>query len=244
MKITKIKEDITSEIASSFKNSVAIDTEATGLQIPERDKLSLIQICDEKENVYIIQPNKINYKAPNLVSILENEKILKIGHFLRFDKNSLEYFLKCKIKNIFDTKIASKIVRTYTDSHGLKNLVFEFCNKNLDNAHSAMADTSATYEILLAQISKYDEIENNIESLSKFSNVRGECADLAGFIKFNNDGDEILSFGKYRNVTLKKIWQENPGYFSWISNADFPMFTKRIIKNFVIKMKLENKFKS
>ena len=132
MKIIKIKEDITSEIANSFKNSIAIDTEATGLQIPERDKLSLIQICDEKENVYIIQPNKKTYKAPNLVSILENDKILKIGHFLRFDKNGLEFFLKCKMKNIFDTKIASKIVRTYTDAHGLKNLVQEFCNKSLD----------------------------------------------------------------------------------------------------------------
>ena len=132
MKITKFKGDITPEIASSFNNSIAIDTEATGLKIPERDRLSLIQICDDKENVFIIQPNKDNFKAPNLISILENDKILKIGHFLRFDKNALEYFLKCKMRNIFDTKIASKIVRTYTDSHGLKNLVQEFCNKSLD----------------------------------------------------------------------------------------------------------------
>ena len=137
MKIIKIKEDITPEIAKSLKNSIAIDTEATGLQIPERDKLSLIQICDESRNVFIIQPNKNNYKAPNLVSILEDDKILKIGHFLRFDKNSLEFFLKCKIKNIFDTKIASKIVRTYTDAHGLKNLVQEFCNKSLDKRHGS-----------------------------------------------------------------------------------------------------------
>ena len=132
MKITKIKEDITSEIANSFKGSIAIDTEATGLQIPERDKLSLIQISDENQNVFIIQPNKKDYRAPNLVSILENDKILKIGHFLRFDKSAIEYFLKCKMNNIFDTKIASKVVRTYTDQHGLKNLVYEFCNKNLD----------------------------------------------------------------------------------------------------------------
>ncbi len=132
MKIIKIKEDITSEVAKSFKNSIAIDTEATGLQIPERDKLSLIQICDENRNVFIIQPNKKTYKAPNLVSVLENDKILKIGHFLRFDKSALEYFLKCKLNNIFDTKIASKIVITYTDTHGLKNLVQEFCNKSLD----------------------------------------------------------------------------------------------------------------
>ena len=132
MKIHKIQGDISRDVASSFKNSIAIDTEATGLQIPERDKLSLIQICDEKGNVFIIQPNKENFKAPNLVSVLENDKILKIGHFLRFDKNALEFFLKCKMENIFDTKIASKIVRTYTDAHGLKNLVQEFCNKSLD----------------------------------------------------------------------------------------------------------------
>tara|TARA_Y100000591_G_C21480883_1_gene520432 strand:- start:7 stop:630 length:624 start_codon:yes stop_codon:yes gene_type:complete len=132
MKINKFKGDITSEIAGSFKNSIAIDTEATGLQIPERDKLSLIQLCDENNNVFIIEPDKNTFKAPNLVSVLENEKLLKIGHFLRFDKNALEYFLKCKMKNIFDTKIASKIVRTYTDSHGLKNLVQEFCNKSID----------------------------------------------------------------------------------------------------------------
>ena len=137
MKITKFKEDITSEIAKTFNNSIAIDTEATGLQIPERDKLSLVQICDEKGNVFIIQPNKDNYKAPNLVSVLENDKILKIGHFLRFDKNALEFFLKCKIKNIFDTKIASKIVRTYTDAHGLKNLVQEFCNKSIDKRYGS-----------------------------------------------------------------------------------------------------------
>ena len=132
VKIHRLKGDITPKIASSFKGSIAIDTEATGLKIPERDKLSLIQICGEDGEVYIIQPDRNKCKAPNLVCLVENEKILKIGHFLRFDKNALEYFLKCKMKNIFDTKIASKVVRTYTDQHGLKNLVFEFCNKNLD----------------------------------------------------------------------------------------------------------------
>ena len=95
MKIIKFKEDITSEIANSLKNSIAIDTEATGLQIPERDKLSLIQICDEDGNVFIIQPNKNNFKAPNLVSILQNEKILKIGHFLRFDKYLFCFYRHC-----------------------------------------------------------------------------------------------------------------------------------------------------
>jgi len=132
MKIQKFQGDISLEVAKSFKGSIAIDTEATGLLIPERDKLSLIQISSEVGDIYVIQPARSTYTAPNLVSVLENEKIQKIGHFLRFDKNALEYFLKCKMKNIFCTKIASKICRTYTDSHGLKNLVQEFCNKNLD----------------------------------------------------------------------------------------------------------------
>jgi len=132
MKIHKIQGDISSEVAKSFKDSVAIDTEATGLLIPERDKLSLIQICNEDDDVYIIQPDRTHYKMPNLASVLENVKIQKIGHFLRFDKSALEYFLKCKMKNIFCTKIASKICRTYTDAHGLKSLVQEFCHKKLD----------------------------------------------------------------------------------------------------------------
>ncbi len=137
VKIHKFQGDITKEVANSLKESIAIDTEATGLQIPERDKLSLIQICDQNGVVYIIQPDRKNYKAPNLVKILEDANILKIGHYLRFDKSALEFFLKCKIKNIFDTKIASKVVRTYTDQHGLKNLVYEFCNKNLDKRSSS-----------------------------------------------------------------------------------------------------------
>ena len=136
-KIHKFQDDITEEVANSLKESIAIDVEATGLQIPERDKLSLIQICDQNGVVYIVQPDRKNYKAPNLVKVLEDSNILKIGHYLRFDKSALEFFLKCKIKSIFDTKIASKVVRTYTDQHGLKNLVYEFCNKNLDKRHSS-----------------------------------------------------------------------------------------------------------
>ncbi len=136
-KIHKFQDDITKEVANSLKESVAIDTEATGLQIPERDKLSLIQICDQNGNVYIIQPDRKSYKAPNIVSILENEKILKIGHYLRFDKSALEYFLKCKMKPIFCTRTASRLCRTYSNEHGLKNLVQEFCGKKIDKRYGS-----------------------------------------------------------------------------------------------------------
>ena len=133
-KIYKFQDDISTEASKELEkcSSLAIDTEGSGLQIPHRDKLSLIQFSTGNNDAYIIQPNRKNYKAPNIVKILENDKITKIGHYLRYDVSGLEYFLKCNVKNIFDTKIASKLCRTYSQNHGLKDLVSEFCGKKLD----------------------------------------------------------------------------------------------------------------
>ena len=133
-KIFKYQYDIdVSALKELEKHSnLSIDTEGSGLQIPHRDKLSLIQFSTGNNDAYIIQPNRKNYEAPNIVKILENNKITKIGHYLRYDVSGLEYFLKCNVKNIFDTKIASKLCRTYSQNHGLKDLVQEFCGKKLD----------------------------------------------------------------------------------------------------------------
>ena len=133
-KIYKFQDDISTEALKELEKcpSLAIDTEGSGLQITQRDKLSLIQISTGNNDAYIIQPNRKNYKAPNIVKILENPKITKIGHYLRYDVSGLEYFLKCDVKNIFDTKLASKLCRTYSQNHGLKDLALEFCNKKLD----------------------------------------------------------------------------------------------------------------
>ena len=133
-KIYKFQDDISTEALKELEkhSNLAIDTEGTGLDITKRDKLSLIQISTGNNDAYICQPNRKNYKAPNIVKVLENKKITKIGHYLRYDVSGLEYFLKCKVQNIFDTKIASKLCRTYTQSHGLKDLVLEFCGKKLD----------------------------------------------------------------------------------------------------------------
>jgi len=133
-KIYKFQDDISAEVLKELEkySNLAIDTEGSGLQIPYRDKLSLIQISTGNSDAYIIQPNRKNYKAPNIVKVLENPKITKIGHYLRYDMSGLEYFLKCNMQNIFDTKIASKLCRTYSQYHGLKDLVSEFCGKKLD----------------------------------------------------------------------------------------------------------------
>tara|TARA_B100000686_G_scaffold175067_1_gene182085 strand:+ start:152 stop:796 length:645 start_codon:yes stop_codon:yes gene_type:complete len=133
-KIYKFQDDISTDALKELEkhSSLAIDTEGSGLQIPHRDKLSLVQFSTGNNDAYIIQPNRKSYQAPNIVKILQNDKITKIGHYLRYDISGLEYFLKCDVKNIFDTKIASKLCRTYSQNHGLKDLVMEFCNKKMD----------------------------------------------------------------------------------------------------------------
>ena len=104
-----------------------------------------------------------------------------------------------------------------------------YCGKDLEDAHSAEADTMATYEILKAQLDKYDEIENSVEALSEFSSHR-ERADFAGFILFDDQGREIFSFGKYKGRTVEEVLKENPGYNSWIQNAEFPLYTKKVLR--------------
>ena len=113
-----------------------------------------------------------------------------------------------------------------------------YCEKNLDNAHTAEADTLATYEVLKAQIELYDELENNTKFLADFSE-RKKTADFAGFIIFDKDGDEAFSFGKHKGRKVEEILEEEPGYFGWLLNADFPLYTKKVLTS--IKLRNFNK---
>ena len=110
-----------------------------------------------------------------------------------------------------------------------------YCGKELEGAHGAEADTNATYEILLAQLEKYDDIENSVDALSEFSS-HGKRADFAGFILFNDDDKEIFSFGKYKGRTVEEVLKENPGYNNWIQNADFPLYTKKVLREIKERM--------
>ncbi|MCF6183558.1 MAG: 3'-5' exonuclease [Bacteroidales bacterium] len=103
-----------------------------------------------------------------------------------------------------------------------------YCNKDLEGAHGAEADTTATYEVLLAQIDKYENLSNDVEELSKISYHR-KSADLAGRIVFNSKGEEIFNFGKHKGKTVEEVLEKEPGYFSWMLNADFPLYTKKVL---------------
>ena len=110
-----------------FKGSVAIDTEAMGLD-PARDRLCLIQIFDGETDCHMVQFENSNVKAPNLTKLLNDVSVQKIFHYARFDMAALKHALKTDVKNVYCTKIASKIARTYTNNHGLKDLCKELLN--------------------------------------------------------------------------------------------------------------------
>ena len=108
-------------------NVLAIDGEFMGLNV-RRDPLCLLQISSGNSDAHIVQFDRSSYKAPNLVKILTDESITKIFHYGRADLAHIKYYLKADIKNILDTKIASKLARSYSDSHSLKTLIKEFIN--------------------------------------------------------------------------------------------------------------------
>ena len=113
-----------------------------------------------------------------------------------------------------------------------------YCGKDLNNAHSAEADTNATYEVLKSQINKYDELENDISKISTFSK-RQKSVDFAGFIILDEDRDAAFNFGKHKGKKVIEVFEREPGYFSWLLNADFPRYTKKVLT--AIRLEIMNK---
>lgn len=109
-----------------------------------------------------------------------------------------------------------------------------YCGKTLENAHSAEADVLATFEVLDAQVAHYDELPNDIAGLSEFS-YHNRFADLAGFIAFDDEEKEIFTFGKYKGHRVKDVFQKDLGYYGWIQNADFPLYTKKVLTKIQLK---------
>lgn len=168
--------------------------------------------------------------APKVYSIIKDSDL---GGFNsnRFDIPLLaEELLRAEID--FDMKRALS-VDVQTIFHKMEKRTLEaaykfYCGKDLTDAHSAAADANATYEVLKAQLQKYEELENDIGFLADFSSHK-EHADFAGFISYNEDGLEVFSFGKYKNNLVLEIMEKDSGYFGWLLNADFPLYTKKVL---------------
>ncbi len=103
-----------------------------------------------------------------------------------------------------------------------------YCGKDLTQAHSAEADTLATYEVLKAQLDRYSELQNDVEFLSEFS-ARSQNVDFAGRIIYDDKGVEVFNFGKHKGRSVAEVFRTEPSYYAWMMNGDFPLYTKKVI---------------
>lgn len=160
--------------------------------------------------------NSNRFDLPVLV-----EEFLRAGVDVDFKKRRF-----VDVQNIFHKMEQRTLVAAYKF----------YCQKDLTEAHSAEADTLATYEVLKAQLERYPDLKNDVEALAEFSS-RGETADYAGRIGYNEKGEEIFLFGKYKGRTVEEIFRLEPSYYAWMMNGDFPLYTKRVITEIYMRRK-------
>jgi DNA polymerase-3 subunit epsilon len=142
----------------------------------------------------------------------------------------MEEFLRAGVNVDFKNR---KFIDVQNIFHKMEQRTLEaayrfYCDKTLENAHSAEADTMATYEVLMAQLDRYPELQNDVSYLADFS-ARGQSADYAGRILYDDKGVEVFGFGKYKGRSVAEVFREEPSYYSWMMNGDFPLYTKKVI---------------
>lgn len=151
-----------------------------------------------------------------------------------------EEFLRCGVD--FDLKkrkfIDVQVIFHKMEQRTLSAAYKFYCNKDLSNAHTAEADTMATFEVLQSQLDKYPELENDIDKLSDFSS-QNKNVDFIGRIILDDNGVEIFNFGKYKGMPIENVFQKDPAYYSWMMNNDFPLYTKKVLTS--IKLRGFNK---
>ncbi|MGY6648059.1 exonuclease domain-containing protein [Wenyingzhuangia sp. IMCC45574] len=252
------------------KPIVFFDLETTGVnigvdRIVEISILKVFPNGNKESKTWLVNPTVPIPKESSDIHGITEEKIKDEPTFKQLSKDIYQIIKGCDLagfnSNRFDIPLlAEEMLRAEVDFE-LDNVKFVdvqtifhkkeqrtlsagykfYCGKDLEGAHSAEADTNATYEILLAQIEKYDDIGTDVAALSEYSSHQ-KRADFAGFIQFNNKEEEVFTFGKYKNRRVLDVLEENPGYYNWMQNADFPLYTKKVLTNIRLKT-LNNKFK-
>ncbi|MFI3306342.1 MAG: exonuclease domain-containing protein [Rikenellaceae bacterium] len=152
--------------------------------------------------------NSNRFDMPLLV-----EEFLRAGVEVDFKRRNF-----IDVQNIFHKKEQRTLVAAYKF----------YCDKDLTDAHSAEADTVATYEVFLAQLERYDDLPTDIEGLAEFS-AHNKSVDFAGRIIYDENGVEVFSFGKNRGVSVAELFAREPSYYDWMMKGDFPLYTKRVI---------------
>ncbi len=233
------------------------DLETTGVNI-SKDRIVEISILKifpngtQESKTWLVNPEMPIPPETTAVHGIDNAKVADEPTFKHLASKVSEMIKGCDLggfnSNRFDIPLLAEELLRAGHDFDMKNTVsidiqtiyhkmekrtlsaaYKFyCDKDLENAHSAEADTLATYEVLKAQLDRYPELENDIKFLAEFSS-RKQFADFAGFIAYDDNGKEVFSFGKHKGKLVEKILEEEPGYFGWLQNADFPLYTKKVL---------------
>lgn len=246
------------------------DLETTGINVA-KDRIVEISILkvfpngNKESKTWLVNPERNIPKEVIAIHGITDEKVADEPTFKELAAQIHEMIKGCDLggynSNRFDIPLlVEELLRADIDFE-MKNVVsvdvqtifhkmeqrtlsaaFQFyCGKDLESAHSAEADTNATYEVLKSQLDKYEGLENDMSWLAKYSSHK-KFADFAGFIGYDKNKVEIFAFGKYKGKQVEKVLEEEPGYFGWMQNADFPLYTKRVLTAIKLR-KLNTKLK-
>jgi len=168
--------------------------------------------------------------AKNLTSFLEGCDLAGYNA-MKFDIPVLaEEFLRTNVEFNFRKRkyIDVQVIFHKKEQRNLEAAFRFYCKRELENAHSATADTKATYEVLKAQLDTYSDLENDVDKLAEFSSFNNNV-DFAGRIILDENGIEMFNFGKHKGRSVEQVFREEPSYYSWMMNGDFPLYTKKIL---------------
>lgn len=189
-----------------------------------KDAPTFAQIADELVT-FLGNADLVGYNSNKFDIPVLSEELLRVGN--QFDVSNRKFI---DVQNIFHKMEQRTLAAAY----------LFYCDKKIENAHNALADTSATWEVLKAQLGKYDNLEKDVDFLSDFSKGGNlSNLDFAGRLAVNENGEAVYNFGKNKGKTIREISISEPGYYGWMLNADFPLYTKQCLRKEMDKIKKE-----
>ena len=242
------------------------DLETTGAKVG-KDRIVEIAILrvdtnnQESQKVWRINPEMDISPQATQVHGISNQMVEKEPNFTHYSNEIYQFIKGCDLAGFnaikFDIPILveeliradidfdfsrirmidSQVIYHKKEPRNLSAALKFYCNKDLENAHSALDDTIATYEVFKAQLDRYDDLEPNMDFLSEYTK-RNNNLDFAGKIRIDLDNDAIFAFGKYAGQKVIDVFKSDKGYYSWIMKGDFPEYTKKIFTK--LKLSLIN----
>lgn len=247
---------------------IFFDLETTGInivtdRIVELSYLKIFPNGKEESNTYLINPTIPIPEKTTSIHGIKDEDVKDSPTFNELAQTLANIMEGCDLagynSNKFDIPlIAEEFLRAGVDIDLKKRkfidvqVIFHkkeqrtlsaaykfYCNRDLSEAHTAEADTRATFEVLKAQLDKYTDLKNDVDELSKYSS-HTQNVDFAGRIIADEDGTERFNFGKYKGVKVEEVFEKDPAYYSWIMNGEFPLYTKNILTSIKLRRAFEN----